>query len=469
MSFIGKTVGFAQRHVLSTKTPYCPSFVEKLAGSFVRSPVTLDTIRADVEAFSGPTYHRPEDPLLEEVISAAHLRFRLNRKVCPIHLNDLPDMRLDTDSSSPGIPWKDLGYTSKRQVLDDPSAFTSIRRFWHLVKNGYISSLPDCSAFLRSHLVEEGDVKVRAVWGYPATVSFAEACFALPLITAFKSAKTPIAYGYDTATGGVGRIRSRFLGHRHYLGMDFKSFDKTVPAWLIRECFNILLQNIDFRKYRDKGTPEADKLLVVWNSLVKYFVYTPIRLCDGSRYRKNRGVASGSYFTQLIDSIANWIVTQYSLKKLGHVVLDCVVFGDDSLVATDKELDFERYSEVIALFGMFVNLKKSIQSTNLGDITFLGYYLCPIPFRPEPVLWSALLYPETADRSFDEFATRSMGLLIANFGYHKRFDSFCRSVVSRPFERFVTPSQRRFLAVLGLDQLPATPPTHLKLFYMSAG
>jgi hypothetical protein len=329
--------------------------------------------------------------------------------------------------------------------------------------------MPDCSAFLRSHLVEEGDVKVRAVWGYPATVGFAEACFALPLIKAFKTAKTPIAYGYDTATGGVGRIRARFLGHKHYLGMDFKSFDKTVPAWLIRECFNILLQNIDFRKYQSEGTPETDKLLVVWNALVRYFIYTPIRLCDGSRYRKNRGVASGSYFTQLIDSIANWIVTQYSLRKLGLTVYDCVVFGDDSLAAVDKELDFDRYAEVLSLFGMNSNKKKSIQSAHLGDIPFLGYFLTPTPYRPEQILWSALLYPETADRSFDEFATRSMGLLIANFGYHKKFDDFCRVVVSEPFKPTITPSQRRFLAMLGLDELPAKPPNHLKLFYMSSG
>uniref|UniRef100_T1I3K9 Zf-RVT domain-containing protein n=1 Tax=Rhodnius prolixus TaxID=13249 RepID=T1I3K9_RHOPR len=75
---------------------------------------------------------------------------------------------------------------NKRQVLDDPSAFQSIRRFWHQIKYGIEKYFaPDCAAYLRAHVVELGQQKVRAVWGYPATVSFQEACFALPLIDGY--------------------------------------------------------------------------------------------------------------------------------------------------------------------------------------------------------------------------------------------------------------------------------------------
>lgn len=47
---------------------------------------------------------------------------------------------------------------------------------------------------------------------------------------------------------------------------------------------------------------------LLWDIIVDYIIHTPIRFADGERHVKHSGVASGSYFTQLIDSIVNYIV-----------------------------------------------------------------------------------------------------------------------------------------------------------------
>lgn len=92
----------------------------------------------------------------------------------------------------------------KGDIKRDPDAIQSVRRVAHFIKQGHTVELPDCCAYVRSHTCEVGEFKVRAVWGYPATVTFMEAMFALPLINAYKElpmSVRPIAYGFETLTG----------------------------------------------------------------------------------------------------------------------------------------------------------------------------------------------------------------------------------------------------------------------------
>ncbi|QBP37031.1 putative RdRP [Lampyris noctiluca partitivirus-like virus 1] len=374
---------------------------------------------------------------------------------------------MDNWGSSPGLPWRQLGFKTKRQVADDPYAFQSIRRFWHLVKEGNKVSLPDCAAFVRPHLVERGEKKVRAVWGYPCTVSFQEACFALPLIEAYKKVNTPFAYGYETARGGCRRIFLRFVKHKHFLSNDYKSFDKTIPPWLTRIAFDILLSNLDLTEYQDRGIPDSEKLYRAWKKLVKYFIETPIRLCNGERYRKKKGIASGSYFTQLIGSIANYIATKYCILSQNIQVKDMLVLGDDSLVATDRAVSLDQLVSDAKRFGLIINDSKTQRVNNVRDVKFLGYTINDGgPSRPRKELCAALAHPERPDQDFNEFATRTLGLMIANFGHDVDFHCLCFQILQSPFKLSYNPSFVRYLRVLGIEELPKAPPDLFKLQLM---
>lgn len=456
MAYIGSGSPFRQKHFTCTKSDYCPSWAIQEAGGLVRSPVTVADIRKDLRLYYGPSAPKFDDPLLREVIKDCFCKFRLSSNVRPIHLNDITSCRLENWRSSPGLPWKGLGFKTKKEVASNPPAFQSVRRLWHLVKKGKKVHLPDCAAYVRPHLVPGGKKKVRAVWGYPASVTFMEACFAIPLIDAYKSSATPLAYGYEVARGGCFKIYNRMAKYKNFLSSDYSQFDKTVPVWLIKIAFDILLDNIDLTKY--------EKLYLAWKKIVAYFIYTPIRMCNGERYRKAKGVASGSYFTQLINSIVNWIVTQYCVRKQGISVHDHLVFGDDSLVATDQQVNIFQLQPHASKFGMKININKTQVADNIQEVKFLGYQInTGGPSRPRRELYASLAFPESPDQDFNDFATRALGLLIANFGYHTDFDSCCRKILLTPYRVKYCPSIARFLRVMGIDQLPKEPPDMVQL------
>lgn len=124
---------FCQRHHTETESPYCPSWPIRQTEGLVRSPVTLDLIRQDVKSFLPPSPPPLTDGTFKDVIRDPYRAFKITA-VKPIHLNDLPKILLDTLGSSPGLPWKAIGYNSKGEVLRDKSAFQSVRKFWHRIK-----------------------------------------------------------------------------------------------------------------------------------------------------------------------------------------------------------------------------------------------------------------------------------------------------------------------------------------------
>lgn len=438
--------GFAQRTFTSI---YPTRYFPPISLGKWRSPVNLNLIKRDLMEFNNNT-KMPDDFALKCAIAKARQAFKLPQPVKMLHLNDVFKKDLDIWNKSPGLPWKDLGYKTKGNVRDDPNAVRSVRKFWHFIKNGDQLRAPDCCAYVRSHIADYPEQKVRAVWGYPATVTFGEAVFAVPLIKAYQAYPSPIAYGYETACGGMKRLHNTF-SLKHKYGLDFSKFDKTVPAWLIRIAFSILLDNLDLMHYQGYGTADVTKTLRMFKYIEEYFIRTPVRLANGERYLKTSGVASGSYFTQLIDSIVNYIILLWLCFDQGITPGEMKVLGDDSIFETHKELDMERCTELITSIGMKLNLEKSGYSTNLGDLSFLGYKINDgIPTKPLEDWLASLVYPEQPDRDYDDFASRVLGLFYANASVNSTFDIICRTILRRPFKMKLSLSMERMLLHTGV-------------------
>lgn len=272
------------------------------------------------------------------------------------------DYDLPIWSSSPGLPWRDHGYVNKREVVSESHNRKNIRWFWHNVKTGKPVQQTDCCAFVRSHLTKDVN-KVRAVWGYPLTMTLGEAVFAVPLIEAYQKEGSPLAYGYETAVGGMRYIIRESQFCKSFTAIDFKDFDKTVQADMVRVAFNILMRNLNFLKYRDYGVPNVSGLFKMWDFIVDYFINTPIRTCDGKCFRKHSGVASVSYFTQLVDSVINHIlITWMYLKLTGKPPKFLKVMGDDSIAGSDDTIDLDAAADLFESIGMILNIRKSAVS-----------------------------------------------------------------------------------------------------------
>nr|QXV86515.1 RNA-dependent RNA polymerase [Partitiviridae sp.] len=393
-------------------------------------------------------------------ITSAVNAFRFPEKRAPFHLRDVFSLPLECRKSSPGIPWRDY-FKTRGEVMDDVACQNSIRWFWHRIKNGELISSPDCCVLYRAHIMaEDGSPKIRAVYGYPTTITLCEAQFALPLIQGYQDHVTPIAYKYDMCLGGAMKLRRELLSYDSYGCFDFSKFDKTVSAQLIDAAFSILFMNIDFTKYLGSGIPDSVRLVRAWDYLVDYFKNTTMRLSNGERYKKDAGVPSGSYFTQLVDSIVNYIIITYCwFEVYGKAPAYIKVFGDDSVVADDVDIRLYAVAEIVGKLGMILNIQKSIVTKNIDKVEFLGFCISGgFPHRSRRKWISSLYHPEFDDQCFGDFQSRALGLFYANSGIDNLFSGMCRYVVrSGRFAIHLSRDMRRFLFGIGVDPDDISP------------
>jgi hypothetical protein len=379
----------------------------------------------------GNNARRPDDQFYREALQTTRELLQIP-KVTPISLHRLVDHDLDILQSSPGLPWclmtdedNNRMFRTRGDVMRDAAAWDSILRMNQRIRSGASVNLPPCQGFCRAQMVKNHDeTKVRAVWAYPSTVSFLEQCFVLPLIEAYKNVETPYALWCNVSAGSMVDI---FNDTRHlngFVGIDFKGFDKSVPAFLIRDAFDILASNLNLT--------QGDRR--VYNQLCDYFINTKIALSNGELWLKTSGVATGSGFTNIIDSIVNHIVlTWSSLRYYRHTPDYMIVYGDDSITGFDTYQKADGFlravTETAEFIGMEVNRQKSDLSS-IFSIQFLGYkVLSGLVWRDTDLLYSMLHWPEHRDTSYDDVRQRAYGLAYASLGVSPFFWDDCMAII----------------------------------------
>lgn len=367
--FIGRGKGFGQRFDLSQPSP-CLAQLHPLCGDCddddTRSRVTLSLIRDEIkENRINEKLVRPEDPLLDEAVRRAFRAFKLPERQLLLHLNEVFQQDLPIWSSSPGLPWIHYGYKTKGDIRRDPEAIQRVRHFWYRIKRGQNIDMPDCCAYVCSNLCKMGE----AIWVYPATVTFGEAVFAIPLIRAYQKYRMPIAYGYETGIDGMRKIFQEFKGGTHFLRIDFSKFEKSLPSWLLEIAFDILECNLDFTKYQDHGVPLASAMIRMWDAVKDYFINTKIRMCNGEQYMKRSGLAIGSYFTDLVDRLCKYILLTYAALKFGVTIENLLVFVEgDSIMATFEVFTPDQVQEALGPLGLTINVAKSGYSKYISNL-----------------------------------------------------------------------------------------------------
>lgn len=206
-----------------------------------------------------------------------------------------------------------------------------------------------CLAFKRTQFND----KTRLVWGFPYSMTVIEGLVAWPLNQMFKGGCTPMAFAMPTgALGSKLRVASY---HKEWAySLDMSQFDATISSTLIHVAFKILRTWFN----EDEVEPVTGVTVrEIFRLVEKYFIYTPIVMPDGNiYYGKDHGVPSGSFFTQMIDSIVNVIVggTISARFNLGVSRREIFVLGDDLLMWSSRKMDLDVISK-------YVNQKLSIK------------------------------------------------------------------------------------------------------------
>lgn len=258
---------------------------------------------------------------------------------------------------------------------------------------GEIAPYP-CIAQHRVQHGKDGQSKNRLVWAYPQAMTLAEAMFARPLIDAFVPRRSVMAMGKHRHK--LAAMMTPMLNSHAVYGLDVSAFDSSAVIKLIHMAFNVLAHNFDWAcSSRDD-----------WEKIEHYFIHTPILMPDGWVYTKHRGVPSGSYFTQLVDSVINFFIIQYAWVILTGktIYLDRIlVLGDDSLFSSNLAVSLQMIAKALQAIGFKMNETKScLVIDQQGDIEFLGHrwHYGLVDRRPEDIV-KRMVYPERHSKEKD--------------------------------------------------------------------
>lgn len=246
-------------------------------------------------------------------------------------------------------------------------------------------ALPPATAYCRTR----PENKTRLVFAQAVETIMLEGQFARPLIDYFTNHKNPMTIGFWSTK--LGDWLSKSMTKRYVYTMDYSKYDMTISRKFIIKAFNIL------------GTwfsPE-DKIRLGWDMMVKNFIYTGIIMPDGYvYYGKKHGVPSGSYFTQMIDSVVNVAIIMALSAKFGlHVNANKVsCLGDDSIYCSYTWVSTYELAEYAEKnYRIVIHPDKSeILDTHVCRVFhYLGqYWYLGVPHQREEDLYSRMISPE---------------------------------------------------------------------------
>jgi hypothetical protein len=171
-----------------------------------------------------------------------------------------------------------------------------------------------------------------------------EGLVAYNLIQVFKGGTTPMAFAM--ATGALGTKLRVAAYHKEWAySLDMSQFDATISAELIHIAFNVLRTWYDLSEVEPVSGKTVDE---IFKLIEYYFIHTTIVMPDGCIYiGKDHGVSSGSFFTQIVDSIVNVIIggTIAARYHLNVSKKEIFVLGDDLLFWSNRVVDLDKVAQ----------------------------------------------------------------------------------------------------------------------------
>ncbi|GFM95169.1 RNA-dependent RNA polymerase, partial [viral metagenome] len=334
--------------------------------------------------------------------------FRLPEPVRDISFDNLADVPFIASSSA--------GYSYHGSKGDNDNHTRAIKRVVATIRGlqDYYPSwkqsyryTPDI-AYARTQLSLLNTPKVRHVWGKAFHNIIIEGKSAYPLIHAYSSGEYPISTGihiYHKIPAIIAEMFSEPEPHHVYL-TDFSGFDSSPMDWLIYDAFDILEQNLIFNEDIDKLCFEYSKF---------YFVNTPVKMPDGYIWVKHIGVPSGSYFTQLIDSVIDHIVLSYCQFSIWNRFFDTKVLGDDSIFKCPTSLivPISTLARTALQLGFTIHPDKSKLTDDQRNVDYLGHLeRAGRIWRPHTKSLQLALFPEYPVHSAAESVTRVKGICL---------------------------------------------------------
>lgn len=402
------------------KDPFVETCLNELIGpeavsdfdGYSRAFYSLEGHYWNLWKYDQPHIPMPDDPDLQLAIDHVSQLYRLDEPVTTIRWDQLDKVPFIPTSSA---GW---GYIGKKGAPGNHAE--AIRRavsslYWWLEgprsHRGPFRYHPDL-AWTRTQLSTLDNPKIRHVWGKAFENIIIEGLTAAPLIEAYSARCEPMVIGlhlYRRLPMLIQQVLNPGPSDdfRIGIGLDIKSFDASIPVWLINVAFSILRQNLAFTGPMEEAAFEYTR---------HFFINTPVVMPDGRMWLKKTGIPSGSYFTSLIDSVANSILMAYLQLKVYGQVFPTYVLGDDSLFGIPQSLgwpDLDLFAAWLSTLNITLSTQKCVVTQRPEDLHFLGH--CARHSRVDrdtAELIRLALYPEYPVQGPAMSVARLTGLLV---------------------------------------------------------
>lgn len=365
----------------------------------------------------------------------------------------------------------------KKDVMNEIYADQAYMR--HMIHDGRKCYIPPAKLAQRGHMHSAEEPKSRPVWVYPAETIVLEGTFAIPYINKLKESSTVLIgkHSMSRLIQLLNCVSSR--DGKYSIAMDWSAFDTSIPNWLIDQAFRIIKNSfnmdisenaegdIHYSKKRQNdeasafASRQANLRLFKW--IQTNFKKTKIMLPNGDILKKMHGIPSGSYFTQAVGSICNYIVISFIMYYMRIPWFEAAVLGDDSYIKIDEAGFDLNQAALIAkhFFGMTLNVKKSSVRSFREQQKFLGYEVEGLRLkRSDEEFAKLVLYPERDVHTLEQAMSRVFAFYLLggvnNPWYSKFYHHFLGHYAEYKTGHFTLSMgiYRTFKYVVGLDVSP---------------
>jgi hypothetical protein len=409
-----------------------------------RSPTSLSMVRESIKQFqtaTEPIHYDPE--ILNRAVDIVDAQLANLGTTEPISFKEMKDHVVS--SSSAGFLFQGHTKGEAYSVANDIA-----QKHWRRIAKGKGIEEWLVLAATRPGMVTRGDIKARGVWNFPYPQLLREGRFAEALTTLINSQDATF-FGWTVKwfKGASNLLTSLFGGtNGTSKGDDYSGFDTSVREKFIRIAFKLLWKRFDFSSFTAQ---EIREFKLNWQQIVEYFIKTPI-LLGSEVWLKLAGIPSGSYFTQLIGSIINFIWQIYGILSLMQrnglwdmdiwdILRYIMVLGDDSLSKFLRKLnedDLDYIAEAIRT-GCGGNINRSkgfsrVHAQNEEDPSanpeFLGYHFCSQqgPTRDFLKTVEQVLYPERPCNTPSELLEVLLGHIWMTAPVNRRTSTWLRGI-----------------------------------------
>jgi hypothetical protein len=197
--------------------------------------------------------------------------------------------------------------------------------------------------------------KTRAVWGYPMIQTLREMSFYSPYLKIERQFPWRAALlGPSAVDKAIQDIFTASKSSETFVSIDFSAYDASINHQLINLSFSHFIKQFFQNSHHEELMELASHISTIG-------LLTPEGIWSG-----NHGVPSGCTFTNAIDSVVQYLVTNSLRSELDDSVVDrilatCQIQGDDgAYLVPDTHLDI--FLEHFTKFGLKVNVDKSYKS-----------------------------------------------------------------------------------------------------------